>query len=71
MQKVFVVQHIRPQDGGGDDVKMIGAFASRVSADSAVSELITRAGFKALPNGFSIDEYEIDQIHWKEGFGSD
>ena len=69
MKTIYVVQHTRKTDAGHDEVKMIGAFASKQSSEAAVNQLKMQPGFKAFQNGFRIDEYEIDKIHWAEGFG--
>jgi hypothetical protein len=69
MSVVYIVQHTRVAKDGHDHVKMIGAFATRDSATSAVDSLRNAPGFSASPNGFSVDEYEVDKIHWAEGFG--
>jgi hypothetical protein len=69
MNSVFVVFHARETDNGVDSVKMIGAYSSRENSDLAVSRLIKQPGFRDFPDGFSIDEYEINKDHWLEGFG--
>jgi hypothetical protein len=81
MDTVYVVQHVRPAtDAGDEDVKMIGAYRSRVSALAAVHRLAALPGFCNHPQvynadtdqimaGFCIDAYELDQDHWSEGFG--
>jgi hypothetical protein len=71
MKMIYIVQHARKTDAGHDEVKIIGAFGSKQSSETAVNQLKLKPGFKALPNGFTIDEYEIDKIHWAEGFGGD
>jgi hypothetical protein len=69
MNSVFIVFHARETDNGVDSVKMIGAYSSRENGDSAVSRLRKQPGFCDFPEGFSIDEYEINKDHWQEGFG--
>ena len=67
MTTAFVLQHVRPKE---DDVKLIGVYSSRENAQAAVSRLGRAPGFSDDPDGFHIDEYQMDQDHWTEGFGS-
>ena len=70
MKNVFVLQHARERLGGEEDVKFIGVYSSEVAAKEAVRRLQSVAGFRDFPDGFYIDEYEIDKDHWQEGFGT-
>lgn len=65
---VYVVQHTRDLDEEVDDVKLVGVFSSESAASAAVSELLTRPGFSEHPNGFHISRYEVDHLHWADGF---
>jgi hypothetical protein len=65
MKSVFVVQHENPHT---EDVKFIGAFSSFETAQAAIKEVSQSKGFIDLKKSFFIDEYKIDEIHWKEGF---
>ncbi len=69
MKSVFIVFHARETSNGVDSVKMIGAYSSKQAGESAILRLIKQPGFRDLPDGFSVDEYEIDKDHWQEGFG--
>jgi hypothetical protein len=69
MNSVFVVLHAYETSNGVDSVKMIGVYSSRENSASAVSRLTKQPGFCDFPDGFSIDEYEINKDHWLEGFG--
>ena len=68
MNRIFVVQHEFDRSCGVSDVKFIGVFSSRKAAESAVLQLSARAGFSECPEGFSIDAYDLDHVHWAEGF---
>lgn len=68
MASVFVLQHVHSREGGVEDVKFIGVYSSREKADSAAARLRRQPGFVDVPDGFSIDEYRIDQDHWVEGY---
>jgi hypothetical protein len=71
MDIIYIVHHAHSLKHGHEDVKMIGAFSVRARAEAAVARLSIAPGFKASPDGFSIDEYELDKPHWVEGFGGD
>ena len=68
MTKVYVVQHVHEFENDTEDVKLIGVYSSRENAESAVNRLSQVDGFKDTPDGFDIDEYEVDQDNWTEGF---
>jgi len=67
-ETVFVLQH-EYEDKTHDDVKFIGVFSSREKAEQAVCLLRKEKGFRDWQDGFCIDEYIIDKIHWLDGFG--
>jgi hypothetical protein len=71
MSTVFVVQHIARQDEPDEDVKLIGVYSDRQQANAAANRLKTQPGFRDYPDGFCIEEYQIDEDHWSEGFGFD
>lgn len=69
MNSVYVLQHFREGEES-EDVKLIGIFSSEEKAKKIVVGLLKKPGFKDYPDGFSIEEYQIDNdIEWKEGFG--
>lgn len=68
MTSVYVVQHTHAREGGDEDVKFIGVYSSRDKADEAVARLSRQPGFSDTPDGFSVDEYRLDQDQWAEGF---
>ena len=79
--KVWVVQHVHTLPSGQEDVKMIGVYADLQSAEEAVNRLKTQPGFCNHPviidpalsdatDGFFLDEYEVGEDHWAEGFGT-
>jgi len=67
---VFVVQHVHGLSDDREDVKLIGAYSSRQQAEAAVARLRSSPGFREMPDGFAIDQYEVDKDHWAEGFVS-
>lgn len=68
MERVFLVHHVHEFADGSESVKLIGAYSSLANAEAAVRRLATKPGFAELPDGFSIDEYEIDQDNWVDGY---
>ena len=68
MQRVFILQHVHQLGCNTEDVKFIGVYTSRENADNAIERLVLQPGFRSTKSGFSIDEYEINVDHWKEGF---
>ena len=68
MTKVYVLQHIHSVDDGADDVKFIGVYSSREKAQAAIIRLSLAPGFAEAPEGFHIDEYQVDKDQWVEGY---
>jgi hypothetical protein len=70
MTTVFVLQHVARQDQPDEDVKFIGVYSNRQLAIAATNALKNLPGFRDYPNGFHIDEYQVNQNHWTDGFVS-
>lgn len=70
MQTVFLLQHAHRTDDDEEDIKIIGIYDCRQSAEHAIDRMRSRPGFLDHPDGFHIDEYRINQDHWSEGFVS-
>jgi hypothetical protein len=79
MDSVFLVQHLHVLPDGSEDVKVIGIYRNRASAEAAMKRLGSQPGFEFHSNfadpdaegvqqGFYIDEYLLDQDHWVEGY---
>jgi len=68
MSTIYVVQHVRDEDGPDEDVKMIGVYSTPETAAAAVERLKGQPGFSDWPKGFHVDAYPVDQDHWAEGF---
>jgi hypothetical protein len=79
MDKVFVVHHVHLLPEGTEDIKLIGVYRTRASAERAVERLAMQPGFSAHPGvvdaqrtddsqGFHISAYVLDKDHWVEGF---
>jgi len=65
---VFVLQHAHEFEDGSESVSFIGVYSTRRKARAAVARLAKQPGFCDLPQGFNMDEYEVDQDHWTEGY---
>ena len=67
--KVYLLQHRHELDGDdAEEVKTIGIYSTESNAEAAVQRLVTQPGFRDYPDDFVIDEYEVDQDEWDEGF---
>jgi hypothetical protein len=66
MGTVFILHH--DYEPGDDHVKLLGAFSTKQSALAAIRKYRELPGFSEYPDGFTIDEYELDKEEWTEGF---
>ncbi len=67
---VFVLWHNHVIEPGNEDDKLIGVYSSIKTAKDAQKRMSKLAGFRTSKRGFSIEEYEINADHWKEGFAT-
>lgn len=65
MDPLFVLFHSLPET---DRVKVIGIYTSRQLAEAALERARVLPGFCDEPEGFTIEQYDIDQDHWPRGF---
>ncbi len=70
MARVYVLQHTHEMDDGAEDVKLIGVYSSRENAQAAIERLGRAPGFSDAATGFHIDEYQLDQDQWVEGYST-
>ena len=72
MKKVYLLQHSYEKtcnDVTYDETKIIGIYLSREKAESVINKYIPIQGFDKYPvSCFYIDEYNIDEDNWAEGF---
>ena len=71
--KVYLLQHsyekVVVEDIKIDEVKIIGIYSSYENAEQVKKEYINKPGFnKFAEDCFYIDEYELNQNNWTEGF---
>jgi hypothetical protein len=75
---VWVLWHTAVEDDE-PDIKLIGVYSSRKSADDAVERLQIQPGFRESPDvvddgeaaGFFVAKYTMDSDNWSAGFRSD
>ena len=71
MAKVYVLQHVHSiEKDDMEDVKFIGVYSSRENAQAAITRLGRAAGFSDALGGFHIDEYQVDEDQWVEGYST-
>jgi hypothetical protein len=79
MQSVFIVQHLHLDPSNSENIKLIGVYRSLEAAHAAIDRLSIQPGFCNYPrllnplidqdiSGFYVDEYQLDQDQWTEGF---
>ncbi len=69
MKSVFVLQHSYESSiSEEEETKFIGVYSTREKAKKAISRLSDQPGFRDLVDYFCIDEYQIDQDNWQDGF---
>jgi hypothetical protein len=66
--RVYVVQHVHSSEDGTEDTKLIGVYSAREKAQAAIERLSRAPGFSDAPDGFHIDEYQLDKDQWTEGY---
>ena len=65
MEPLFVLLHSLPESGR---VKVVGIYSSRELAEGAEERTRLLPGFAEEPDGFTIEQYEVDRDHWPRGF---
>ncbi|HBF35730.1 MAG TPA: hypothetical protein DDW50_00230 [Firmicutes bacterium] len=67
MKSVYLLQHSY-EVNGCDETKVIGIYETKEKAEETIEKLKRAPGFARYPDSFCIDQYEINQDHWIEGF---
>ncbi|MCL6741096.1 hypothetical protein LZ518_08130 [Sphingomonas sp. RB56-2] len=65
MEPLFVLLHSMAETGR---VKVVGLYSSLDLAEAARERARGLPGFIDEPDGFSIEQYEVDRDHWPRGF---
>jgi hypothetical protein len=71
LKSVFLVHHVHEFGDGSESVKLIGVFSTRQYALAAVARASRLEGFRDVVDGFSIDEYVVDEDNWRSGYFTD
>ena len=67
-ESIFILWHVVELPDDASEVKMLGAYSSAQKAADAKANALALPGFRDYPDGFTIDEYRIDEVKWAEGF---
>jgi hypothetical protein len=70
MKVVFLLWHSHAIGNGETSDKLIGVYSSKTEAETAKARKLQCKGFCDEPNGFLIDEYEVNRDHWSEGYAT-
>jgi len=65
MDPLYVLLHSLPETG---KVKVIGIYSSKALAEAAETRARLLPGFADESDGFTIEQYEVDEDHWPRGF---
>lgn len=76
--RVYLLWHMRPVDDDPDvdpemahietEDKLCGVFSGRAAAEQAKAQLSEQPGFRDWQAAFLIAGYDLDEVHWTEGF---
>jgi hypothetical protein len=65
--EVFLLWHVHELPTG-EEVKMIGVYATTADAEAARQRVCGEPGFRDAPEGFEVSRYEVGRNHWTEGY---
>lgn len=69
VSSVFVLFHeYYVPKGDYDEVACLGLFVTKEEAETALNTYKRSLKYAGCPDGFSIDEYRINELNWIEGF---
>ncbi|WP_312346243.1 hypothetical protein [Chryseobacterium binzhouense] len=66
---VYALEHIYTDDTHTDS-KFLGYFDDMKKLKEAKENALKLPGFKAYPNGLIIKKYELNKVHWQNGFNT-
>lgn len=69
MTKVYVLQHVY-EKSGHKNIKLIGVYSTRDAVSEAMAEISKHPGFRDYPDGFFIEDFELDKNYWPENLWS-
>jgi hypothetical protein len=70
VMRVYLLWHAADPDDLGNAC-LLGVYSSREKAEARQREAAMLPGFRRVPTGFVIDEYAVDEHHWREGTSED
>jgi hypothetical protein len=70
MDTVFVLWHSHHTRRGETEDKLIGIYTSEAEAEAAKICKLRFEGFRDTPDGFLIEECELNRDQWSEGYVS-
>lgn len=71
MTTVFLLTHTNNLDSEDhEDWKLLGVYSSRSIAEARIETARRLPGFRLYPEGFIIDDYEVDEDAWDTGFAT-
>jgi homoserine kinase type II len=79
IMNVYLLQYLNLLNDEEENIKVLGIYSSKNEAERAVDRLKGQPGFKDHSDiinpetdtkiqGFYIDEYKVNEDHWREGF---
>lgn len=66
---VYALEHIYTDDAH-TDCKFLGYFDDLEKLQKAKENALKLPGFRNYPNGLITKKYELDKVHWQNGFNS-
>lgn len=66
---VYALEHIYTDDTH-TGCKFLGYFDDAELLEKAREQALTLPGFRTYPDGITIRKYELNKIHWQDGFNS-
>ncbi len=70
MENVYILHHVYEYDEL-EEVRVIGVYKTENKAKAALNILRQKNDFNEYPNGFYINEYQLNKSRWTEGFNID
>jgi hypothetical protein len=68
---VFLLWHVRPgfsEFADDEQAKLLGVFSTEEKARAWQEDAGSLPGFAEAPDGFILDNYNVDERHWTTGF---
>jgi hypothetical protein len=72
MKKVWLVWHTDDNAPTEEEEfeKLIGVYSSKELAQEAIERLRDKPGFRDYPERWKIDDWDLDEDEWLEGFAT-